>query len=79
MASDIFDFEASVAALLKQIDALSVQPRTQERQQSLEVLQRQLDRVREDIYSRLTPWQRVLVARHNNRPTVLDYVERLFR
>ena len=26
----------------------------------------------------LTPWQRVLVARHPNRPTVLDYVNRLF-
>jgi acetyl-CoA carboxylase carboxyl transferase subunit alpha len=78
MASDIFDFEAPVAALLKQIDALSAQPRTLERQQSLEALQRQLDSVRDDIYSRLTPWQRVLVARHNNRPTVLDYVDRLF-
>jgi acetyl-CoA carboxylase carboxyl transferase subunit alpha len=26
----------------------------------------------------LTPWQRVLVARHPNRPSVLDYVNRLF-
>ena len=26
----------------------------------------------------LTPWQRVLVARHPNRPNTLDYVERLF-
>ena len=26
----------------------------------------------------LTPWDRVLVARHANRPTVLDYVGRLF-
>ena len=30
------------------------------------------------IYRELTPWQRVLVARHRNRPTVLDYVDRLF-
>jgi acetyl-CoA carboxylase carboxyl transferase subunit alpha len=26
----------------------------------------------------LTPWQRVLVARHPSRPTTLDYIERLF-
>jgi len=78
MPSDIFDFEAPAAALLKEIEALSAQPRTRERQQSLESLQRRLDTVRAEIYSRLTPWQRVLVARHNSRPTVLDYVDRLF-
>ena len=27
--------------------------------------------------TRGTPWQRVLVARHPNRPTVLEYVNRL--
>jgi acetyl-CoA carboxylase carboxyl transferase subunit alpha len=41
-------------------------------------LQRRLDELRAEIYSRLTPWQRVMVARHNNRPTLLDYVDRLF-
>jgi acetyl-CoA carboxylase carboxyl transferase subunit alpha len=30
------------------------------------------------LYANLTPWQRVLVARHPNRPNTLDYVERLF-
>src|SRR4030095_292521 len=33
---------------------------------------------RADISKSLTPWQGVLVARHPNRPTVLDYVNRLF-
>src|SRR5262249_24916113 len=36
------------------------------------------DEIREEIYRTLTPWQRVLVARHPNRPQTLDYVERLF-
>ena len=31
-----------------------------------------------DLYEHLTPWQRVLVARHPSRPTTLDYIERLF-
>ena len=35
-------------------------------------------RFEREIYKTLTPWQRVLVARHPNRPTVLDYVSRLF-
>ncbi len=33
---------------------------------------------RERVYSSLTPWQRVLLARHPSRPRMLDYVSRLF-
>ncbi len=34
--------------------------------------------LRAEIYAHLTPWQVVQVARHPNRPCMLDYVERLF-
>jgi acetyl-CoA carboxylase carboxyl transferase subunit alpha len=34
--------------------------------------------MRRDIYSRLSPWQKVLVARHPQRPYTLDFVEQLF-
>jgi acetyl-CoA carboxylase carboxyl transferase subunit alpha len=34
--------------------------------------------VRQDIFGRLTPWQRVLVARHPQRPYLLDYAARLW-
>ena len=37
-----------------------------------------MESIRGEIYQHLTPWQRVLVARHPSRPTVLDYVDRLF-
>ena len=33
---------------------------------------------RRDLRARSTPWQCVQVARHPNRPCMLDYVERLF-
>src|SRR5262245_39241254 len=78
MPADTFDFEEPVAVLLKEIEALSMLPQTPERQRSIDSLKRRVEEVRADIYSRLTPWQRVLVARHPNRPTVLDYVGRLF-
>jgi acetyl-CoA carboxylase carboxyl transferase subunit alpha len=78
MPPDLLEFEEPVGPLLKELEALSTQPRTRERQQSLDSLQQRLDSLRAEIYSRLTPWQRVMVARHNNRPTVLDYVARLF-
>jgi acetyl-CoA carboxylase carboxyl transferase subunit alpha len=77
MPPDILDFEEPIGVLLKEVEALSLLPRTGERQQSIDTLKRRVDSIRGEIYSRLTPWQRVLVARHPNRPTVLDYVDRL--
>jgi acetyl-CoA carboxylase carboxyl transferase subunit alpha len=34
--------------------------------------------MRQEVYSRLTPWQRTLVARHPKRPYTLDYINLLF-
>ena len=78
MPPDTLEFEEPIAVLLKQIEALSLMPQTPEQQRSIDALQRQMEATRADIYQRLTPWQRVLVARHPGRPTVLDYVTRLF-
>jgi acetyl-CoA carboxylase carboxyl transferase subunit alpha len=67
-----------VGVLLKEIEALSMLPKTPERERSIESLRRRADEIRGEIFRNLTPWQRVLVARHPNRPNTLDYVERLF-
>jgi len=37
-------------------------------------LEKKLARLREDIYSRLTRWQRVQLSRHPKRPYTLDYI-----
>ncbi|MBI3734987.1 hypothetical protein HY256_00540, partial [Candidatus Sumerlaeota bacterium] len=37
-----------------------------------------LDAARTEIYAKLTPWQRVQIARHPARPHALDYIHRLF-
>jgi len=78
MPPDTLEFEEPIAMLLKEIEALSLMPQTPERQRSIDGLHRRIDSIRGDIYRNLTPWQRVLVARHPGRPTVLDYVNRLF-
>src|SRR6266508_4497994 len=78
MPPDTLEFEEAIAVLLKEIEALSMLPQTPERQQSIDGLYRRIESIRADIYARLTPWQRVLVARHPQRPSVLDYVNRLF-
>lgn len=44
----------------------------------LAILQLELEARTADIYAHLTPWQRVQLARHPERPHTLDYIERLF-
>lgn len=75
---DTLDFEEPVTVLLKQVEALNLLPRTPERQRAIDELQERVAFVRREIYSHLTPWQCVQVARHPNRPYTLDYVSRLF-
>jgi acetyl-CoA carboxylase carboxyl transferase subunit alpha len=77
-ANDLLEFEEPIGVLLKEIEALSMLPRTTEREGSIESLRQRAEQIRGEIYANLTPWQRVLVARHPNRPNTLDYVERLF-
>ncbi len=78
MPPDTLEFEEPIAVLLKEVEAFSMLPPTPQRQAEIEGLNRRIQSIRGDIYSRLTAWQRVLVARHPNRPTVLDYVNRMF-
>jgi acetyl-CoA carboxylase carboxyl transferase subunit alpha len=37
-------------------------------------IEKKLERARKDIYKNLTPWQRVQLSRHPNRPYTLDYI-----
>ncbi|HNR39928.1 MAG TPA: acetyl-CoA carboxylase carboxyltransferase subunit alpha [Acidobacteriota bacterium] len=44
---------------------------------ALEILREKIRQVRGRIYEQITPWQRIKLARHENRPYSLDLVERL--
>jgi acetyl-CoA carboxylase carboxyl transferase subunit alpha len=78
VALETLDFEEPIGVLLKEIDALTVLPRTEARDRQVESLRRRLETVRGDLYRSLTPWQRVQVARHPNRPGLEDMIQRLF-
>lgn len=41
-------------------------------------LEEKAERLEEEIYSNLSPWQRLQIARHAQRPTTLDYISRIF-
>src|SRR5689334_3147791 len=78
MPPETLDFEEPIAIVLKEIEALSLLPRTDARDREIESLQKRTRAIRADLYATLTPWQRVLVARHPNRPGLEEFIARLF-
>ena len=78
MPPETLDFEEPIGVLMKEIEALSMLPRTDARQLEIDSLKRRIESIRGELYEHLTPWQRVLVARHPNRPGLEDYITRLF-
>ena len=78
MAVELLEFEEPIGKLLEQIDALTLLPRTDANDREIESLRRRVQTARADVYRSLTPWQRVLVARHPNRPGLEDLIDRLF-
>jgi acetyl-CoA carboxylase carboxyl transferase subunit alpha len=78
MPPETLDFEEPIGVLLKEIEALSMMPKTDARQLEIDSLKRRIESIRAELYQGLSPWQRVLVARHPNRPGLEDYIQRLF-
>ena len=78
MALEDDDFEKPLRDLEKKIEELSGIPGGEDRSEDLGRLQRRLETMRQEVYGRLTPWQRTLVARHPRRPYTLDYIHLLF-
>ena len=78
MPPETLDFEEPIAGLLKAIETLNLQPTTDARNREIELLQRRIELVRAELYRSLTPWQRVLVSRHPNRPGLEQLIPLLF-
>ena len=78
MPPETLEFEEPIAALLKEIEALELLPHTEARNRELALLRRRVESIRSDLYANLTPWQRVLVARHANRPGLEDLIQEIF-
>ncbi len=85
MAKAIFlDFEKQIEELQLKIDDLIAMQEAKEGEQSID-LSDEIERLRakteellKKIYADLTPWQTSLVARHPQRPYMLDYIEMIF-
>jgi acetyl-CoA carboxylase carboxyl transferase subunit alpha len=78
MPPETLDFEEPIAYLQKELNALERLPHTEVREREIASLRQRMDSIRADLYAALTPWQRVMVARHPSRPAIQDFIQRLF-
>jgi acetyl-CoA carboxylase carboxyl transferase subunit alpha len=72
----VLEFEKPLRELVKQLDEL--------RQRSIETnvdltteihaIEKKVETLQREIYSNLSPWQKVQIARHPKRPYALDYI-----
>lgn len=75
----LLEFEKPLRELEKQLDALHQQSLENNIDMTAELgtIEQKIEVTKREIYSSLTPWQRVQVARHPKRPYALDYVAAL--
>jgi acetyl-CoA carboxylase carboxyl transferase subunit alpha len=76
----LLEFEKPAAELEREIEKLRTKSASQNIDMSEEIsmMEAKLAETRASIYRNLTPWQRVQIARHTNRPFMLDYVSLAF-
>ncbi|GAB4074998.1 acetyl-CoA carboxylase carboxyl transferase subunit alpha [Barrientosiimonas marina] len=77
---DALDFEKPIVDLKDKIEELKTFTADSDIDltEEIKTLEERLETLEEDIYGNLEPWQRVQMARHQKRPTTLDYIEELF-
>ncbi|MBI4598238.1 MAG: acetyl-CoA carboxylase carboxyltransferase subunit alpha [Candidatus Omnitrophica bacterium] len=69
-----YDFEKPIAELERRLSELQSAPDRERNAELAASLQAQLEQLKRAVYANLTPWQRVQLARHPQRPYTLDYL-----
>ena len=78
MSKHTRDFEKPIEEIERRIEELKSYPHASSlRKEDIEKLEEKARKLIRDIYSRLTPWQTTLVARHPHRPYTLDYIREI--
>ncbi|MBN2136045.1 MAG: acetyl-CoA carboxylase carboxyltransferase subunit alpha [Acidobacteria bacterium] len=72
------EFEIPLIEMEEEISHLKGVPPSPDVLEKIEKLEKKLQKKREDIFSRLSPWQRVEMARHPDRPYTMDFIDFLF-
>lgn len=76
----VLDVEAPLLELEEKIRELKTVNQTGkiDLSREIEALERKATQLKKSIYENLTPWEKVLLSRHPERPTTLDYVQSMF-
>jgi acetyl-CoA carboxylase carboxyl transferase subunit alpha len=75
----VMEFERPIADLEEKLEALKRLDVAEQPDLAVEIaaLEAEIEELRGTLYSSLTPWARVQIARHPERPKTQDYIERL--
>jgi acetyl-CoA carboxylase carboxyl transferase subunit alpha len=76
------DFEKPIIELQNKLDELRKHPEKNSLdisfEEEIQLIEKKLEETRRQIFSNLTAWQRVQLARHPKRPYTLDYLKKTF-
>lgn len=76
------DFEKPITELQDKLDDLRAHPEKHSMgisfEEEIQLIEKKLEETRRHIFTHLTPWQRVQLARRPNRPFTLDYFGKTF-
>jgi acetyl-CoA carboxylase carboxyl transferase subunit alpha len=77
----VLDFEKPIVELEDKIQELKkfTEDESIDLTSELKDLNARLDKLKKDIYDDLTPWQKVLLSRHPDRPYTLDYINMIMK
>ena len=76
---EYLEFELPIKEIMDQIDKCkSIEDNANvDTSKTHKLLQKKLDETKKNIYGNLTPWQKVQLSRHPNRPYTLDYIKNI--
>jgi acetyl-CoA carboxylase carboxyl transferase subunit alpha len=74
MAKQVLEFEKPIAELEQKIEEMRRYADNPDIAHEIEKIEKRVDQLRRSVYSGLTRWQKVQLARHPERPYTLDYI-----
>lgn len=75
---DILPHEKQIQEYIKTIEHLKKQNQDNPLfNNEIRKLEQKLEKLKQKVYSELTPWQRVLICRHPSRPHTVDYIKNI--
>lgn len=75
MAKMILDFEKPILELEKKVEEMRRYADNPDIAQEIARIEKRVRQLQQSVYSGLTRWQKVQMARHADRPYTLDYIQ----